>query len=92
MSEAGRDDVACPCGHVFSVASSLRGGIANCPHCRQAVKISGGRDLVFLGLVGAASLVVLGATALAGWLGGALPALVTLGVGGALVVLGAVMS
>jgi len=92
MSAADGDEVACPCGQVFDVPRSLRGGIANCPQCRQAVKIGGGHDPLFYALVGAGVLAVLIATAIAGWAGGFTAAAITFVVGAGILGLMAVLS
>ena len=62
--------VRCPCGGEFSVAESLKGGIANCPHCRRAIQIPGGFDPLFWGLLGGGSLLGLLVAVVAGAAGG----------------------
>ncbi len=62
--------IRCPCGGEFEVPSSLRGGIANCPKCRRAVKVPGGFEPLFWALIAGGSGATVILAAIIGWFHG----------------------
>lgn len=42
------------CGHRFRVPRSMKGGLANCPDCKQAVPVGGGPEALFWIILGLA--------------------------------------
>ncbi len=51
------------CGERFEVPDTKRGGIANCPGCGEITEIAGAVEPVFVALLVAAAIVVLGISA-----------------------------
>ena len=58
------------CGHRFEVASSLGGGLTNCPVCKKAVKVTGGPEPLFILIVSVSILAGLLGSAAAFLVGG----------------------
>ena len=57
-------EVACNCGNMFQVPRSMKGGIANCPICKNSVDVPGGPEGLFYVLLFLGILVVGGISAL----------------------------
>ena len=79
--------VSCKCGHRFSVADSLAGGIANCPRCEQATPVEGLLDPAWTVLRISALVVWALGTAFAYQAGGLSAALITAAAVGAVLLL-----
>lgn len=78
--------VHCPfCETEFPVPDSLRGGHANCPHCRRAVEVGQDFDWLFWSLVGMGAMFVIALSAGAFLLGSMTAGFTILGIGTAII-------
>jgi hypothetical protein len=58
-----RSQMCASCGHFFEVEERFAGGIVNCPACGRATEVAGLRDPLWKGLVIAAVVGWIGASA-----------------------------